>query len=144
MLEQILRYLHNWFVVPDGGHYGDYQIEDGSIDLPFLVDGQYYRICGSVFNDGLHRYGDHDLTDEAFAGCIWALAIPHNIVTLADEMTTWESKNAAGIFQSESFGGYTYTLATGANGGAVTVFDHFADKLAPYKKMRENGFKGAN
>jgi hypothetical protein len=134
MLEQVLRYLNNWFIVPGGVHTGTFAIEGGSIALPFLVEGQYYRVLGSLFNDGLHQYGDNDLTAETFEGSIWALAVPHAVVTLADEMAEWETKNAAGIYQSESFGGYSYSLATGANGGAVTVFDRYA-------KMRENGFK---
>lgn len=141
MLEQVLRYLNNWFIVPGGVHTGTFTIEDGGIALPFLVEGQYYRVLGSMFNDGLHQYGENDLTGETFDGSIWALAVPHAVVTLADEMAEWEAKNAAGIYQSESFGGYSYSLATGANGGAVTVFDRYADKLSPYKKMRENGFK---
>jgi hypothetical protein len=141
MLEQVLRYLNNWFIVPGGVHEGTFTIEDGGIALPFLVEGQYYRVLGSMFNDGLHQYGDNDLTAETFEGSIWALAVPHAVVTLADEMAEWETKNEAGIYQSESFGGYSYSLATGANGGAVTVFDRYADKLSPYKKMRENGFK---
>jgi hypothetical protein len=141
MLEQVLRYLNNWFIVPGGVHEGTFTIEDGGIALPFLVEGQYYRVLGSLFNDGLHQYGENDLTGETFEGSIWALAVPHAVVTLADEMAEWETKNAAGIYQSESFGGYSYSLATGANGGAVTVFDRYVDKLSPYKKMRENGFK---
>lgn len=60
MLEQVLTHIHNWFRVRDGAngiHPGKYIIQDGGIALPFLQDGQYFRICGSVFNDGLHRYG---------------------------------------------------------------------------------------
>ena len=56
MLEQVLMHLKNWFLVPGGIHEGTYTIEDGGITLPFLAKGQYFRICGSVFNDGLHQY----------------------------------------------------------------------------------------
>ena len=52
MMESVLSHLHNWFVAPDGIHEGTFTITDGSIDLSdFLQDGQYFRICGSVFND---------------------------------------------------------------------------------------------
>ena len=66
MLEQILSEIHNWFqrdIFP-----GTYTIQDGGIVLPFLRDGQYFRILGSVFNDGLHRYGpDMELLQDAFS-----------------------------------------------------------------------------
>ena len=52
MLEQVLRHLNNWFLVEI--HEGTFAVENGSIALPFLLTNQYFRICGSVFNDGLH------------------------------------------------------------------------------------------
>ena len=66
MLGTILQYLNNWFV--RGIYAGDYEIKDGSIVLPFLVDGQYFRILGSLFNDGLHKYPDDGLVSERFNG----------------------------------------------------------------------------
>jgi hypothetical protein len=139
MLEEILMYLNNWFLV--SVNEGTYIIEDGSITLPFLVPGQYFRILGSVFNDGLHQYPADDLTDETFDGTVWALSVPKRIITLADEMAEWAAKNGvAGIYQSESFGGYSRTLATGKNGGALTVWDVYAEKLAKDRKPRELGY----
>lgn len=143
MLEQVLRYLNNWFLVPDGVHSGTFEIKNGSIALPFLSTGQYFRVMGSVFNDGLYCYPAEGLTDEAFDGTIWALAVPKSIVTLSQEMEQWSEKNGAasmGPYQSESFGGYSYTRATGANGAAATVFDAYAAQLSPYKKARETAF----
>ena len=61
MLEQILMHLNNWFLVPDGVREDTYTIEDGSIVLPFLIEGQYFRVIGSVFNDGLHQYPSLDM-----------------------------------------------------------------------------------
>lgn len=55
MLEQVLTHIHNWFQV--GIYPGTYTIEDGGVTLPFLQDGQYFRIVGSLFSDGLHQYG---------------------------------------------------------------------------------------
>ena len=55
MLEQVLSYLHNWF--PVGVYHGEYAVKDGALDLPFLQDGQYFRVMGSVWSDGLHRWG---------------------------------------------------------------------------------------
>ena len=63
MLETVLMYLNNWFVV---GRYDDtYTIEGGRLTLPFLVNGQYYRIVGSLFNDGLYKYADGAALDES-------------------------------------------------------------------------------
>ena len=139
MLEQVLMHLNNWFLVPGGIHEDAYTIKDGSIALPFLQNGQYFRICGSVFNDGLHRYPAADLTDEAFEGTVWALAVPQAVASLADEIDAWETKNGAaavGPYQSESFGGYSYTKATDAHtGGAVTWQSAFRSRLSAWRKL---------
>lgn len=139
MLEEILRHLNNWFLVPDGVHDGTFTVEDGGITLPFLADGQYFRICGSVFNDGLHIYPADDLEDETFDGTIWALAIPRTVVELADEIAEWQEKNPVGPYTSESFGGYSYSRATGSTGQPAGWQDIFRVRLNPYRKVRENG-----
>lgn len=139
MLEEVLKHLKNWFVVPNGIHYGQFEIKGGALTLPFLLNGQYYRIVGSVFNDGLHRYGDYDLLTEEFEGTIWALAIPQGVQRLAEEIQEWETKNgavASGPYQSESFGGYTYSKATdSSSGGAVTWQSAFRGRLNPWRKI---------
>lgn len=140
MLESILMYLHNWFVVPDGIYTGKYSIKDGSIELPFLVSGQYFRIVGSVLNDGLHQYPASDLQDEEFTGAVWALAIPKAVIDLDTKISTWTEKNQPSAYTSESFGGYSYSKATGANGTPASWQDVFAADLAPYRKLRETAF----
>ena len=110
-----------------------------SITLPFLADGQYFRICGSVFNDGLHQYNVLDLVDETFTGTIWALAIPKAVIELADEIQKWQEKNgeaSVSPYQSESFGGYSYSKATDAEtGGAVTWQSAFKQQLSAWRKI---------
>ena len=139
MLEQVLMHLRNWFLVPGGIHEGTYTIEDGGITLPFLANGQYFRICGSVFNDGLHQYPASDLKAETFDGTVWALAIPQAVIELASEIEAWQKKNgeaASGIYQSESFGGYSYSKATdSASGGAVTWQTAFRSRLSAWRKL---------
>lgn len=144
MLEQVLTHIHNWFIVPDGIHSGMFRIEGGGITLPFLRDGQYFRILGSVFNDGLHRYGPamEALTDEEFNGTVWALAVPRAVIELAGEISTWEEKYGAVIaspYTSESFGGYSYTKASGAgdSAGSGSWQAAFRARLNPYRKLRE-------
>lgn len=151
MLESVLRHLKNWFLVPGGIHTGTFVVEGGSIALPFLSEGQYYRIIGSVLNDGLHKYGEEafqnvqfsgrPLKTETFCGTVWALAVPNAVETLAAEINEWNEKNGAaaqGPYQSESFGGYTYTIATDAqSGGALTWESVFRSRLNPFRKVRE-------
>ena len=139
MLEQVLMNIRNWFTVDGGIHSGTFTIKDGGITLPFLADGQYFRICGSVFNDGLHQYNVLDLVDETFTGTIWALAIPKAVIELADEIGKWQEKNgeaASSPFSSESFGGYSYSKATDAEtGGAVTWQSAFKQQLSAWRKI---------
>ena len=139
MLEQVLREIRNWFVVDGGIHSDTFTIEDGGITLPFLANGQYFRIIGSVFNDGLHQYPATGLVDEEFSGAIWALAIPPAVIELADEISKWQTKNgeaSTSPYQSESFGGYSYSKATDAEtGGAVTWQSAFKRQLGVWRKI---------
>ena len=126
-------------------HAGTFTVSDGHIEpLSFLQNGQYFRIKNSVFNDGVWKYGeDGVLTDEIFDGEIWAMAVPPDAVTLSAEIDEWVAANADTLnspYQSESFGGYSYSKSSGrssANGGsgAYGWQDHFASKLAKYRRV---------
>lgn len=139
MLEEVLRHLNNWFLVPDGIHLDTYTIEDGGITLPFLQEGQYFRVVGSVFGDGVYQYPASGLKEETFDGAIWSLAVPQAVVNLAEEIEAWQAKNgeaAAGPYQSESFGGYTYSKAVdAATGGAVSWQAAFRSRLNDWRKL---------
>nr|DAU21528.1 MAG TPA: hypothetical protein [Caudoviricetes sp.] len=141
MLEELMRECRNWFVVPNGVHLGTFTIEDGSIALPFLVIGQYFRIIGSTFNDGVYQYGAGSLTDETFDGAVWALAVPAAFISLVEDVEAWRSKYESAAnspFQSESFAGYSYTKssANGNSGGSVTGWHGvFASRLNKWRKL---------
>lgn len=138
MLEQILRHLNNWFCVDI--HSGQFTVEKGSVALPFLQNGQYFRVIGSVFNDGLHQYPTSDMTEECFDGTIWALAVPKAVIELAAEVEAWQKKNgdaAASPFTSESFGGYSYNKSNGTgSGGVVTWQSVFRDRLNDWRRLQ--------
>lgn len=140
MLEQVLRHLNNWFLVEI--REGTFTVENGSIALPFLQVNQYFRICGSVFNDGLHQYPATDLMDETFTGTVWALAVPKAVVTLSEDIAAWEEKNGGAVlspYTSESFGGYSYTKASGGKDdtSAVTGWqDAFRGRLNDWRKLK--------
>lgn len=136
MLGVVLAYLRNYFEVRKT--YCTYEIKNGTLVLPDMQDGQYFRIVGSVFNDGVHQYPSSDLTDEDFTGSVWALAIPKDLLGLVAEIEGWQKKNgekAAGPFQSESFGGYNYTLKSGADGFGASWQSAFASRLNIWRKI---------
>ena len=130
--------LRNWFVVPDGVHVQTYTISGGSITpLDFLQEGQYFRIVGSVFNDGVYQYPATSLTDEVFYGAVCAMAVPPAVIDLAAEIEEYNKSDAgkASPYISENFGGYGYTKATGSNGKVLTWKSVFADDLNRYRKL---------
>lgn len=117
MLEQVLNYIHNYFekeVVP-----GTYSISSGTFEVSFLQNEQYFRIVGSVFNDGIYKYPASGLIDETFTGEIWAMAVPPAVIALSSEISDWVDKYRDvmdGPYQSESFGGYSYTKKSSGGG----------------------------
>lgn len=149
MLEDLCRELHNWFerevitgtfTVTDGVLTGD------GVDLAdHLQENQWFRVVGSVFNDGVYQYPASDLTDEAaFDGAIWAMAVPSPVIALAAEIQAWQEKYGAvdgpalSPYTSESFGGYSYTKSGGdASGSAsgVTWRDVFRSRLNQWRKI---------
>lgn len=141
MLEELMRECRNWFVAPNGVHLGTFTIKDGSVSLPFLVSGQYFRIVGSVFNDGVYQYGAAELADETFDGAVWELLVPPAFLALAEEIQNWRDQyeNAANSpFQSESFAGYSYTLKgdSNAQGGSAKGWrGAFGSRLANWRKL---------
>lgn len=141
MLEQVLAHLNNWFLAHDGIQTGTFTVKGGGITLPFLQDGQYFRIAGSVFNDGLYQYRPdmEALIDESFDGTIWALAVPKDVIALAEEISAWQEKNASVVtspYTSESFGGYSYTKAANANTGSMPTWQStFGSRLARWRKL---------
>ena len=132
MIDEICASLHNYFavdIVP-----GEYTVNDGEITLPFLAAGQFFRVVGSVFCDGVYRYGDKLPADETFGGAIWALAIPPALEAVAAEIEEWKQKNAEVInspYQSESFGGYSYTKGS----DSASWQGVFAKRLNRWRKL---------
>jgi len=135
MLYEIMRHLHNFFRVDE--RHGVYDIKDGMVSLPFLKDGQYFLVEGSVFNDGVYEYPYKEFKDEEFEGYITALAPPSAFLDLVTEIEEWQSKNGetqTGPYTSESFGGYSYTKATDSNGNSVGWEDAFRKRLNVWRK----------
>ena len=137
MLTEICAEIRNYFEVPNGRHFGTFTISGGSITpLDFLQEGQYFRIVGSVFNDGVYQY-PAELKDEVFEGAVWAMALPPSIIALAAEIKAYNESDAGkpSPFTAESFGGYSYTKATDANGAPIGWQKAFASRLNKWRKL---------
>ena len=145
MLTEICQYLRNWF--ERSKYYADFAIQQGELTaadgspLP-LLDGQYYRIVGSIFNDGVHRYGDNDLKDETYSGAVWSMGVPPDFLELVADIEQWVDANRNALnspYSSESFGGYSYSLRAGSGSagdtGGVTWQSQFSARLAPWRKI---------
>ena len=130
--------LRNYFEVPNGRHFGKFTISGGSIaPLDFLQDGQYFRIVGSVLNDGVYQFPTSSLTDEVFEGAVWAMAVPPSVIALAAEIETYSKSDEAkpSAYTAESFGGYSYSKATDANGAPLSWQKVFASRLNKWRKI---------
>lgn len=142
MIGEVCAECKNYFIQKDVDiHVSNYTVTNHQIGpVPFLKDGQYYRIVGSALNDGVYQHGvdDTDLADEEFYGAVWAMRVPREFVSLVDEIQAWQASNGealSGPYSSESFGGYSYSKATGSDGGAYTWRDQFRTRLNAYRRL---------
>lgn len=141
MLTDLCQELHNWFCERDEIRTGTFEITNGALSLSFLQEGQYFRIVGSVFNDGVHQYGvSSGLTDETFYGSVWPMKIPQAVIDLSEAISEWEEKNGDAVlspYQSESWGGYNYSLKSGSGeSGSAGWQSVFARQLNRWRKMQ--------
>ena len=150
MLTELCTELNNWFdEAADGSqnrYFGKFTIEDQAIDLSEIgiKNGQYFRIVGSTFNDGVHQYPEN-LTDETFDGAVWLMNVPQEVIALSADIDEWKDKfetldsPAMSPYNSESFGGYTYSKAvSGAseNQSNSTWQSQFRSRLNKWRKIR--------
>ena len=144
ILTEVCNYLNNYFwrdkrnvKLTISGH---------TFSADYLQNGQYFRIIGSVFNDGVHKYPATDLIDETFEGAIWSMAVPQTVIDLASEIDQWQQKygnvnsEAMSPFNSESFGPYSYSKGTSSGSSASENPNSwqaaFGSRLAPYRRLR--------
>lgn len=135
MLTDICEDTRNWFSGDADKQFGKFTIEGGKFTPLFAQEGQYYRIVGSVFNDGVHKVGDTDLIDETFDGAVWLMRVPRQVVALAEEIDEFNKNNKPSAYTSESFGGYSYSKATTASGSPATWRQVFAPQLNKWRKI---------
>lgn len=112
--------LHNFFETEK--YIESVTIENGAL-LGFsdrLQENQYFRVVGSVFNDGVCKYPTADLTDETFDGAIWAMAVPPAALALLEKIQEWDSQygnNADNYtpYASETMHHYSRSFAINTN-----------------------------
>ena len=144
MLTELCQELHNWFEREKRS--GSFRIVDGMLEADFLLPGQYFRVMGSLFNDGVHQYGNDFLNDEDFAGSVWSLAIPVAVIKLSEDIDAWRAKyeapdsSAMSPYMSESFGGYSYSKGSAISGtgtgGATSWRTSFASRMNAWRKIQ--------
>lgn len=136
IIDEICAECKNYFKT--GIKSGEFSVMNGTISLPdFIQHGQYFRIVGSVFNDGVYKYPASDLKDETFNGTIWAMAVPPSVIALADEVKAFNESDEGTVspYTSESWGGYSYTKATTDDGLPVQWKTVFANKLNRFRRI---------
>lgn len=149
MLSDLCRELKNWFDKGQPHINSTFEISGGKITTTDFTDvikvNQYFRIIGSVFNDGVYQYTDElVLIDEIFDGTVWLMAIPKAVLDLNKDIDDWIEKygnvdsQAMSPFNSESFGGYSYSKSSGgssdSNSGASWQ-KVFASRLNSWRKI---------
>ncbi len=137
MLNEVCAEIRNYFV--NEIHNGTFEIVGGKIaPLDFIQENQYFRIVGSVFNDGVYKNtADLVLTDEIFSGAVWSMAVPPCVIDLAAEIKAFNESDAGkpSPYTSESFGGYSYSKATDSDGVPLTWQKVFANRLNKYRRI---------
>lgn len=147
MLSDICLELKNYFDV--GRIFNTFFVDEEGVirfasnnETVSIQEGQYFRIVGSIFNDGVHIYPSDLKPEQAFEGAIWLMAVPSTVISLASDIEAWSIKNEAvnssnmSPFTSESFGGYSYSKGSSSNGSAMTWQDAFRTKLNMWRKAR--------
>lgn len=122
---------------------GEFALVDGVLTpSDGLASGDYIAITGSHLNDGVYlptvdNDGFHlaDAEDETFTGRVWILHPPRKFISLVAEIIAYATANAPTAITSESFGGYSRSMATNSAGAVIGWQSVFADRLRPYRRM---------
>lgn len=133
MLEDLLATMNNWFEREI--LRGTFEVSGGTFDPPGAAEGQWVRVVGSVFNDGLHRLPASGMHDEVFTGEVWLLAVPSAVEELGEEISEWVSKHPETDLVSESFDGYSYTRASTPSGSPAGWRSAFRDSIRRWAKI---------
>ena len=149
MIDDVCAEVKNYFIREI--LINDYAVIGGVLTPSVNTEARYIRIVGSMKNDGVHDLTDtkDTLTNEStFHGAVWIMAVPQDFIDLYGEIKDWQTANggvnsvAMSPFQSESFGGYSYSKGAGGSGGSgkqasiPTWQSMYASRLNKYRRVR--------
>lgn len=143
-MEEILNYINNYFAISK--EENNFNINNNAIQVRGnYLQGQYIKLEGSILNDGIYKVEtlvDNTITivgaiNEEFKGTIYGLAIPKEIIGLSKKFEEQKEKIVSSVYDSESFGEYSYTLAKNSKGEVYTAIDTIRNDLKKYRKMRD-------
>lgn len=132
---ELCDFTHNYFDRADEPIRGTFTFTPDTVP-DGVVNGQYFRVIGSIFNDGVHKAGDADLAAETFTGQVQPMRVPPAFVALALTITEYDkSIPAGGKYSSQSFNGWSGTLASGADGLPATGIDRYRTEINRWRKL---------
>ena len=142
-LTELCQDLRNWF---DRARYiGHITLDaDGGVFCNGvaigLAEGQYFRVIGSVFADGVHVYPDTETAAENFTGAVWAMAVPPDFLSLVREIEDWNTNarpKMLGPYSSEnlSSSGYSYQRQSAEDMAKADYKTVFGARLNKWRKL---------
>ena len=92
---ELCALTHNFFDRADDPIAGEFAFEPDTVPAG-VVPGQYFLVCGSIFNDGVHKAGDGDLMAETFNGTVQPMRVPPAFVELAQKIDAYDKALPSG------------------------------------------------
>lgn len=143
-LTEVCANIKNYFLNGSESRVcGTFTIESGTVPLSTLLENQYFRIIGSILNDGVYKNTPEDLselTPETFTGEIWSMSVPRDFEQLCEDISEWRKKNESldsvnmSPYASEGFGGYSYSKSNAGN--SITWQQQFKSRLNVYRRIK--------
>ena len=140
MLSEVCAYLRNYFYHGEPP-IGKIEIANGALIEPYgLKANQYFRIIGSMFNDGVYQYPLTTLKDEVFDGAIRGMAVPPELISLISDIEAWQTKygqsvNSPYAAESISATGYSRSKGSADSVGSIGWQNAFSKRLARWRKL---------
>lgn len=140
MLSEVCAYLRNYFYHGEPT-IGKIEIVNGALKEPYgLKANQYFRIVGSMFNDGVYQYPLTTLQDETFNGAVWGMAVPPELISLISDIEAWQTKygqsvNSPYAAESISATGYSRSKCSADSVGSIGWQNAFSKRLARWRKL---------
>lgn len=143
MLMDVLIHIKHFY--PVEMIEGEFLLENGTIILPTDIEIDQYiliiepRSKSTLFlvsarsGQSYNVIPEIEVTD-GIVKKVAVLDIPITLVNLSKEIEDWQKKNGSKSYVSESFGGWSGSVATGRN-GVQTWQEHFADRLMPFMRL---------